>query len=95
MRRYRFGNVTSGTRFETYVIEGIGSPNEIAINGAAAHLAKPGDLIIIACFISLPESHVARFQPKLVFVDQNNQIARIGSEVPGPHTPTNPSHINS
>ena len=81
-------NVTTGARFETYVITGEENTGNIAINGAAAHLAKPGDLVIIACFFSLPESKLADFKPKLVFVDHNNQIFHLGPEVAGPHKRT-------
>jgi aspartate 1-decarboxylase len=71
-------NVTSGTRFETYTINaGIGT--DICINGAAAHLAKPGDLIIVARFIWLDESECKDFKPTIVFVDSQNKIKSIKS----------------
>ena len=78
-------NVTRGTRFETYAI--LGEPDEraICVNGAAAHLAGPGDLVIIAAFADVPESCVASFRPTVVFVDAENRVTGTGPEVPGPH----------
>ncbi len=72
-------NVTSGTRFETYAIVNTESNKDICINGAAAHLAKPGDLIIVARFIWLDEIECKDFQPKIVFVDAKNQIKTINT----------------
>jgi aspartate 1-decarboxylase len=76
-------NVTNGNRFETYAIRGRPG-GDIAINGAAAHLAGPGDVIIISAFSYLPEEQVRKHQPRLVFVDARNQITDIRPEVPGP-----------
>ena len=76
-------NVTRGTRLETYAIEGDDSQS-ICVNGAAAHLVTVGDLIIIAAFKDIPESSLAMHRPRLVFVDEKNQIAHEGPEVPGP-----------
>jgi aspartate 1-decarboxylase len=78
-------NVTRGTRFETYAITGVQGSGDICVNGAAAHLAQPGDLIIIATFASVPESMVDEFRPIVVFVDDKNRAVRTGYEVPGPH----------
>jgi aspartate 1-decarboxylase len=79
-------NVTRGTRLETYAILGEKGSNDVCINGAAAHLVRPGDVIIIATFGFLQESgselHVP--EPKVVFVDANNQISFTGKEIPGP-----------
>jgi aspartate 1-decarboxylase len=77
-------NVTRGTRFETYAILGEESPRAICVNGAAAHLVKPGDIIIIAAFTMVPESQVRTFQPKVVFVDEENRIKELRKEIPGP-----------
>ncbi len=78
-------NVTRGTRFETYAITGIRGKGQICVNGAAAHLAGPGDLIIIASFASVPESMIEEFRPVVVFVDEKNGLVKTGFEVPGPH----------
>jgi aspartate 1-decarboxylase len=77
-------NVTRGTRFETYAIAGTLNSGEFCVNGAAAHLAKKGDIIIIASFADIPESSVDSFQPSVVFMDSNNRPIRAGKEVPGP-----------
>ncbi len=79
-------NVTRGTRFETYAITGVEQSGTICVNGAAAHLAKPGDLIIIACFTSVPEPMVNDIRPIVVFVDDRNRPVKTAVEVPGPHT---------
>lgn len=79
-------NVTRGTRFETYAISGVRGSGKICVNGAAAHLANPGDMVIIAAFASIPESMVDTFRPVVVFVNDENRVVRTGIEVPGPHT---------
>ncbi len=70
-------NVTSGTRFETYAIDAGPDTKDICVNGAAAHLVKPGDLVIIARFVWLNENDCKNFNPKVVFVDANNQIKAV------------------
>ncbi len=67
-------NVTAGTRFETYAIEGHPGSTAVCVNGAAAHLVTPGDIIIIASFIQLAEEQCRTFVPIAVFVDKNNQV---------------------
>lgn len=67
-------NVTRGTRFETYAIEGIQNSGDICVNGAAAHLVSPGDIIIIATFIQLEENHCGDYLPIAIFVDEQNRI---------------------
>jgi aspartate 1-decarboxylase len=74
-------NVTSGTRLETYAIAGVPGSRDICINGAAAHLMKPGDVVIIARFTHVPEEQCALFQPKVVFVDESNRIKEQRAEV--------------
>jgi aspartate 1-decarboxylase len=67
-------DVTNGSRFETYAIVAPPGSGEIRINGAAAHLAKPGDLVIIACFsYALDEAGAGRWEPKIVQVDPSNR----------------------
>ncbi len=77
-------NATSGTRLETYVIEGKSGSTDISINGAAAHLVKPGDIVIIARFIYLPEEDCRDFEPVVVFVDEHNRIITSRKEIAGP-----------
>lgn len=77
-------NVTSGTRFETYAIEGLPGSTDICVNGAAAHLVTPGDIIIIACFRLMSEDEARDHIPRVVFVDGSNRMVRKGAEIPGP-----------
>lgn len=77
-------NVTSGSRLETYALRGKEHSRDICINGAAAHLATPGDLVIIACFEYVEHEAVASHEPKLIFVDKDNNIQALRKEVPGP-----------
>ncbi len=79
-------NVTRGTRFETYAIAGTDGSHDICVNGAAAHLASPGDIVIIASYAEVPEPMVSGFRPTVVFVDQDNKVTETGQEVPGPRT---------
>jgi aspartate 1-decarboxylase len=79
-------NVTRGTRFETYAITGIEGSGNICVNGAAAHLATPGDILIVAAFADVPESMTDSFRPTVVFTDEKNRPVRKGVETPGPHT---------
>jgi aspartate 1-decarboxylase len=79
-------DVTRGTRLETYAILGEQGSTDVCINGAAAHLVRPGDVIIIATFGFIAESQneVRVPEPKVVFVDSNNKITYTGREIPGP-----------
>ncbi|PIR31544.1 MAG: aspartate 1-decarboxylase [Alphaproteobacteria bacterium CG11_big_fil_rev_8_21_14_0_20_44_7] len=65
-------NITNGNRFTTYTIEG--GAGEIQINGAAAHLAKEGDLVIIVAYQQMTESDAKSWQPKVVLVDGENRV---------------------
>ena len=73
-------NVTAGTRFQTYIIEGQPGSNDICVNGAAARLVSPGDKIIIASFMMMPEQACTDYQPVVVFVDDNNLPKEIRPE---------------
>ncbi len=78
-------NITRGTRLETYAIKGARGSGTICINGAAAHLNKPGDLVILATFAELEESEARAHKPVVVLVDRQNKIvARDVTEVAGP-----------
>ncbi len=79
-------NVTSGTRLETYAITGEPGSTDICINGAAAHLINPGDIVIIARFVQVEEKDAADFKPTVVFVDEHNRIKEVRDEIPGPIT---------
>lgn len=80
-------NVTRGTRFETYAIVGEPGSSDICANGAAAHLAQPGDVVIIATFVQVAEANVAAHQPTIVFVDGRNRVRERRDEIPGPRRP--------
>ncbi len=65
-------NINSGARFSTYVI--LGDEGEISLNGAAARLVQPGDLVIIASYAEYEENELKTHNPKIVFVDEKNKI---------------------
>lgn len=67
-------NVTSGERFHTYAIKGEKDSGVICINGAAAHKAKKGDIIIIVTYADIEEKELESFQPKKVYADELNRI---------------------
>ena len=73
-------NITNGNRLMTYVIEGKRGSGEICVNGAAAHLATEGDILIIASFSSYNEEECTSHSPKLVYVDSTNKIIEIKSD---------------
>ncbi|MCY1036841.1 aspartate 1-decarboxylase [Corallococcus sp. BB11-1] len=78
-------NVTRGTRLETYALEGPSGSGVICINGAAAHLNQPGDLVILATFAEVEEAELAQWKPTVVFVDEKNRVVPgITEEIPGP-----------
>jgi aspartate 1-decarboxylase len=77
-------NVTSGTRLETYAVEGTSDSRDICINGAAAHLIKPKEVVIIARFVYLSEADCKNHEPIVVLVDKDNRIKEIRKEIPGP-----------
>jgi len=78
-------NVTRGTRLMTYALKGARGSGVICINGAAAHLNKPGDLVILATFAELDEAEVRTHEPKVVLVDARNRIAAADArEIAGP-----------
>ena len=77
-------NVTSGTRLETYAVLGPPDSGVICVNGAAAHLVSPGDLVIIAAYTWMDETAARAHEPRVVFVDEHNRIKDRRAEVPGP-----------
>lgn len=70
-------NITNGERFRTYVIKGGRGKGDVCVNGAAAHLAKKGHIIIIASYAGMDEKGAAVHQPVLVYVDDENRIKDI------------------
>jgi len=78
-------NITRGTRLQTYALTGARGSGVICINGAAAHLNRPGDLVILATFAELDESEARDFKPTVVLVDRQNRIVSTPAvEVAGP-----------
>jgi aspartate 1-decarboxylase len=75
-------NVNNGERFTTYAIKGQRGSGMISVNGAAARKAAVGDILIIATFASYTELELAKYEPKLVYVDDKNRVKRVGSEIP-------------
>lgn len=75
-------NITNGERFSTYAIKAEPGSGIISINGAAAHKANPGDLIIIAAYAILNEQELKTFQPTLVYVDGHNNITHTNTAIP-------------
>jgi aspartate 1-decarboxylase len=77
-------NVTQGTRLVTYALRGDAHSGVICINGAAAHLANPGDKVILATFAEVDAAEAAGWQPTVVFVDDANRMVGQDAEVAGP-----------
>lgn len=66
-------NVTNGERFTTYALAGQRGSGVVCINGAAAHKASRGDLVIIAAWATVPENEARQWTPRCVFVDARNR----------------------
>jgi len=75
-------NVTNGERFTTYAIRAQRGSGVISVNGAAAHKASPGDIIIIASYAMYNEIELQKFHPQLVYVDENNRIIAQRDQIP-------------
>jgi aspartate 1-decarboxylase len=80
-------DVTNGARLETYVIAGERGSGVIGINGAAAHLVHPGDLVILISYGQLDDALARAYRPRIVHVDRANQVIELGTDpaeaVPG------------
>jgi aspartate 1-decarboxylase len=74
-------NINTGDRFETYIIEGKRGSGEVCLNGAAARLGQPGDLIIALTYAAMDLEEAKTHQPKVVHVDTQNKITRVDSEM--------------
>lgn len=70
-------DIENGSRFETYVIAGERGSGMICLNGAAARMVQVGDRIIIMCYASMTPEEAGKHTPKVVFVDEKNQIQRV------------------
>ena len=80
-------DITNGARIETYVIPGERGSGVIGINGAAAHLVHPGDLVIIMSYAVLSDAEARALKSTVVHVDEKNRIVKLGNDpaepVPG------------
>ena len=70
-------NVTNGARLETYTIAGGRGSGVICLNGAAARLAAPGDIVIIISYGQYDEKELYALEPRIVFVDAENRLAEV------------------
>jgi aspartate 1-decarboxylase len=77
-------DITNGARIETYVIPGARGSGVIGINGAAAHLVHPGDLVIIMSYSVLDEVEARALKPLVVHVDEKNRIVKLGNDAAEP-----------
>lgn len=72
--RVQVVDINNGNRLETYVIEGERGGGVVQLNGAAAHLVKVGDLVIIMSYVQIEAAAAPNWQPHVVLVDEHNQI---------------------
>jgi len=77
-------DITNGARIETYVIPGEPGTGVIGINGAAAHLVHPGDLVIIMSYALVTDAEARALEPKVVHVDEQNRIVKLGNDAAEP-----------
>ncbi|MEV6673582.1 aspartate 1-decarboxylase [Streptomyces sp. NPDC051162] len=73
-------DIDNGARLSTYVIEGPAGSGVIGINGAAARLVSPGDLVILIAYASMTDAEAASFVPSVVFVDERNAVSGLGGD---------------
>ncbi len=76
-------DVTNGARLETYVIPGPAGSGVIGINGAAAHLVHPGDLVILITYGQMEDAEARAYRPKVVHVDAANRIVALDADPAG------------
>lgn len=85
--RVHVWNVTRGTRLETYAISGTKGAGECILNGAAAHLNRIGDIVIVATFSVMSDADAKKHKPTVVFVDEKNRIRELRPERASQKTP--------
>lgn len=73
-------DITNGARLETYVISGERGTGVIGINGAAAHLVHPGDLVILISYAQMDDAAARAYVPRVVHVDGDNRIISLGTD---------------
>lgn len=80
----QIADITNGSRLMTYVIPAPAGSGTIGINGAAAHLVKPGDLVIIMSYAGLEDCEARALKPSVVHVDEKNGIVALGKDAAEP-----------
>ena len=87
-------DVTNCSRLQTYAIAGPAGSGVIGINGAAAHLVHPGDLVIIMSYVMLDARELTEHEPQVVHVDGENRVVALGADpaqpVPGAEDQSDP-----
>lgn len=73
-------DVTNGARLETYTIAGERGSGVVGINGAAAHLVHPGDLVIIISYAQMEDAQARAYAPAVVHVDEHNRMIHLGDD---------------
>ena len=73
-------DVTNGARLETYTIAGERGTGVLGINGAAARLIQPGDIVILIAYAQMEDAEARTFQPSVVHVDAQNRILELGTD---------------
>ncbi len=74
-------DITNGARLTTYAIEGTPDSGDVIINGAAAHLVAPGDIVIILSYTAVAQNEACSHKPTLIYVDADNRITGIAEEI--------------
>ncbi|WP_419881189.1 aspartate 1-decarboxylase [Peribacillus sp. B-H-3] len=75
-------NNNNGARLETYVIAGERGSGVICLNGAAARLVQPDDIVIIISYVQVPEEKIRSHSPKIAIMNEKNEIAEMISHEP-------------
>ncbi|RFB35631.1 aspartate 1-decarboxylase [Brevibacillus sp. VP] len=73
-------NNNNGARLETYIIEGEPGSGVICLNGAAARLVQPGDVVIIIAYAMMTDEQARKHKPKVAIMDEHNKIAKLLAE---------------
>ncbi|WP_028046191.1 aspartate 1-decarboxylase [Cellulomonas sp. URHE0023] len=73
-------DVTNGARLTTYAIAGEPGSGQVCVNGAAAHLIHPGDIVILIAYGQLADHEARTYEPRVVLVDAENRIAALGDD---------------
>ena len=74
-------DVTNGARLETYVVKAPAGSGQICINGAAAHLVQPGNLVILITYEGIPTEAVTEHKPTIVHVNARNEVVEISQDL--------------